>query len=134
MSMLIEDAQLNWCKGEFELAMKLMQSVMNSKTSLETHIKACGIYGEYLAETCTENTNTIIDEYLNKSIRMSIVYADKKRSPEIRRPEAERKQFDASNKQRNYKAIAKCRQMYGFNHYNKYLANLYLSISSIFDV
>lgn len=109
--MLVEDAQLNWCKGEFELAMKLMHTVLHSETSLMTRIQARGIYGGYLAETCTENPDTIIEEYLTKSIKLSKAYAAKKASQDVRQQEDELKKFDLANQERNYKAIAKCRQL-----------------------
>lgn len=117
MNMYFEDAQLNWCKGESDVAMKLMQTILNSETTrfVETRIQAMGIYGEYLAETCTENTETIIRSYLEKSIRMSGAHATQKFLSESSQHQKERAHFDLINRRRNHKAIAKCKHISIFN-------------------
>lgn len=101
---------MNWSRGEVELAKLLVLHLINEQRPSTAHIKAHCIYGEYLAETQSENIRTIIDSYFKKSINASKNYI----SIEIPtnashyQPIEARKQFDLINKKQNYQLIAKC--------------------------
>lgn len=107
---MIEEAQLWWSKGEHELATKLMKDVISVRNLSMGFIKACGLYGEYLAETTQGNTRTIIENYLKESVKLSTKYANLKMTQisNVHKTEKERQDFNVANKQRNYRAIAKC--------------------------
>lgn len=109
-NVLIEEAQLWWSKGEHELAIKLMKDITSVRTLSTDFIRACGLYGEYLAETTQGNTKSIIDNHLKESVKLSTKYAELKMSQiTIKyKTEKERQDFNVANKQRNYRAIAKC--------------------------
>lgn len=108
--MLIEEAQLWWSKGEHELATKLMKDITAVRNVSIGFIRACGLYGEYLAETTQGNTKTIIENYLKESVKLSHKYAELNmaQSSALHKTERERQDFNVANKQRNYRAIAKC--------------------------
>lgn len=114
MNATIEDAQLCWSKGESELAIKLVQAVVAAKSLTMANIKGFGICGEYLAETRAENTKAIIDSYLRKSVTYSTKFliSTFAETHELYKTKDERERFHLANKQRNYKAIAKCKQIY----------------------
>lgn len=107
---MIEDAELNWSRGEVELAKLLVLHLINEQRPSTAHIKAHCIYGEYLAETQSENIRTIIDSYFKKSINASKNYISIEISTNAShyQPIEARKQFDLINKKQNYQLIAKC--------------------------
>lgn len=101
---LIEDAQLTWSQGETETAQHMITAVINMNLPSFTHSKALGIMGEYLAETHLEDTKTIIDKYLLKSIESSSNLKEIE-GKIYRQPLEEIKRL---NRKRNYQAMAKC--------------------------
>lgn len=112
MNASIEDAQLNWSKGECELAIKLVQTVVDAKSVTMAYIKAIGICGEYLAETRAENTKTVVDSYLRRSVTLSKRFSETNHFPEtheLYKTDDERKRFNVANQQRNSRAIAMCK-------------------------
>lgn len=107
----IEDAQLNWKRGESEMAQILIANVITQALPSFTRAKAFGMMGEYLAEGRLEDTKTIIKSYLMESNKFS----DKIRNSDIKSdsayyvPPEEREHLHLENKKRNYLAIAKCK-------------------------
>lgn len=78
------------------------------------------MYGEYLAETRAENTKTIIQEYFKESNRMSKALKTRlesdAQSNQMNRRNAQPslevvQKFNADNKIRNLRAIAKCKDL-----------------------
>ncbi|XP_034946679.1 serine-protein kinase ATM [Chelonus insularis] len=63
------DALLNWTKKDFDIARYLMKDLIN-KSELESGFYAniLRIYGNWMAETKSENPQNIIDKYYKKSI------------------------------------------------------------------
>ncbi|XP_055323121.1 serine/threonine-protein kinase ATM isoform X2 [Sitodiplosis mosellana] len=107
----IEDAQLNWKRGESEMAQLLIANVIKQEFPSLTRAKAFGIMGEYLAEARLEDTKTIIKSYFKESSRFSegcrkVSDQIKPDSPYYVPPE-ERERLHLENMKRNHSAIAK---------------------------
>lgn len=102
---LIEDAQLTWTQGETDAAQQMITAVIDMKLPSFTHSKALGIMGEYLAEARLEDTKTIIDKYLLKSIESSTNLKEIE-GKIYRQPLEEIKRL---NRKRNYQAMARCK-------------------------
>lgn len=107
----IEDAQLNWKRGELEMAQHLITNVAKQEFPSFTRAKAIGMMGEYLAEARLEDTKTIIDSHLKESIRFSskLQRSDLKPGESYYVPREERDQLHLENRKRNNLAIAKCK-------------------------
>lgn len=111
----IEDAQLNWKRGECEMAKLLIENVIKQEFPSFTRAKAFGMMGEYLAEARLEDTKTIINSYLKESNKFSAICRKncdqlKSNSPYYVRPE-DRDRLNLENKKRNHLAIAKCKNL-----------------------
>lgn len=108
----IEDAQLNWSRGEPEMAQHLVKYVIKEQRPSFTHPKALRMMGEYLAEARLEDTNTIVKSYFMKSIKFS---ANLKNNEPIKAgkayhlPVEQRTRLDLENRKRNNQAMAKCK-------------------------
>lgn len=111
---LIEDAQLSWARGEGEMAKRLIDAVISETKPTFTHAKALWMMGEYLADARLEDTKTIINHYLLKSVTFSLNVKQQMdehisvgsvywKSPE------DRQRLDLENRMRNYQAVAKCK-------------------------
>lgn len=111
---LIEDAQLNWCRGDGEMAQHMIATVIKGKTPTFTHSKALGMMGEYLADARLEDVNTIIKSYLMESIMFATRLEQKTISvgSVYYYPPEEKERLYAENKKRNYQAIAKCKNFF----------------------
>lgn len=116
---LIEDAQLNWSRGDSEIAQHLIQAVMEKKIPSFTICTATGMMGEYLAEARLEDTKTIIQKYLMESMVLSSKLKKMDLShvtnTDYHHPPEESERLDLLNKKRNYHAIAKCKAFFKFN-------------------
>ncbi|CAH3032263.1 unnamed protein product [Porites lobata] len=71
----MEEAKLRWAKGEQDTAMYLLKSLGRQLEKVRDHSpeasvlypQALGLYGTWLAESKSENPNTIIEDYLEKA-------------------------------------------------------------------
>ncbi|XP_074626555.1 serine-protein kinase ATM-like isoform X2 [Acropora palmata] len=71
----MEEAKLRWARGEQDTAMFLLRSLGKhlekvsdqSSEASRLYPQALGLYGNWLAESKSENPNTIIEEYLKKA-------------------------------------------------------------------
>jgi len=71
----MEEAKLRWARGEQDTAMYLLKSLTRNleqtqdQTSevIDLYPQALGLYGTWLAESKSENPNTIIEKYLEKA-------------------------------------------------------------------
>lgn len=105
----IEDAQLNWSRGESEMAQHLINHVIKEQRPSFTHPKALRMMGEYLAEARLEDTNTIVKSYFMRSMKFSTNLRSKDLTGKAYNlPAEERMHLDLENRQRNYQAMAKC--------------------------
>lgn len=115
----VEDAQLNWKRGESEMAQMLIANVIKQELPSFTRAKAFGIMGEYLAEARLEDTKTIIKSYLKESNRFSD--GCRKASEQTIKPDSayyvppdEKERLHLENMKRNHLAIAKCKIFFLF--------------------
>lgn len=110
---LIEDAQLNWQRGESEMTQHMISTVIKEKQPTFTHARALGMMGEYMADGRLEDTKTIIDTYFLKSIRFSSNLKNKNHvkseSSYYYYAPDEKERLELENRKRNYQAIAKCK-------------------------
>jgi len=71
----MEEAKLRWARGEQDTAMYLLKSLTRnleqvqdqSAEVINLYPQALGLYGTWLAESKSENPNTIIEKYLEKA-------------------------------------------------------------------
>lgn len=109
---LIEDARLNWNRGDTEIAQHLIKAVIDKRVPSFTHSTALAMMGEYLAEARLEDTKTIIQNYLMESMVFSSKIKQKADKyflgTEYHEPLEQRVKKDLLNKKRNYHAMAKC--------------------------
>lgn len=71
----MEEAKLRWARGEQDTAMYLLKSLgrhlekvhQESSEASRLYPQALGLYGNWLAESKSENPNTIIEEHLEKA-------------------------------------------------------------------
>lgn len=92
-----------------------MKKVTNLDSSIVTRNTALGLYGEYLAETRSENLQYIVDNYLKRSI--AIVHELSQNSEKIRKSNQSQEywhQYDLDNRKRNYLISAKCKSYFVF--------------------
>ncbi|WAR09126.1 ATM-like protein [Mya arenaria] len=74
----IEEARLFWARGEQNIAKHLIRASIDKLNKLRTtdsecakmFPKALGIYGDWLAETRSENPNIIMENYMEKTIAL----------------------------------------------------------------
>ncbi|KAI0210308.1 Serine-protein kinase ATM [Lamellibrachia satsuma] len=71
----IEEARMFWARGEHITAKYLMRTIIDKlekgRINLGTFYPKClGIYGDWLAETCSEAPNTIMEKYLQKAVTL----------------------------------------------------------------
>lgn len=116
---LIEDARLNWNRGDTEIAQHLIKAVIDKKVPSFTHSTALAMMGEYLAEARLEDTKTIIQNYLMESMVFSSKIKQKADKlflgTTYHEPLEQRVQKDLLNKKRNYHAMAKCKWFFSFH-------------------
>ncbi|CAD6215508.1 GSCOCG00000317001-RA-CDS [Cotesia congregata] len=87
------DALLSWVRNDRDIARYLMRDLLNKKQSLSLNAQALRVYGNWMAETKTENPQAVIDNYYKESIEVSMKIDNK--SPE-----------DADNLNCTYAALA----------------------------
>lgn len=110
----LENAKLNWSRGNWEMAQHLLSTVVKMQVPSLTHAQALGMLGEYLAEARLEDTSTVIQTYLIKSTNFSTKFkknagAIAPESPYYQSPQ-QIERVELANRKRNYLAMAKCKQ------------------------
>lgn len=108
----IEDAELNWCIGEKSLAKKLVHDVTEEQFVSLSIFTAKRLYGEYLAETRTENIKDIIVKYFQHSLDLLSKYKGNRHKVKNTAFEKSLKNFDEfeiKSKFKTYRSIAICK-------------------------
>ncbi|XP_021355309.1 serine-protein kinase ATM-like isoform X2 [Mizuhopecten yessoensis] len=75
---MVEEANMFWARQEQNIAKHLMKDIISqlrkvrrdSKDAAKYYAKVLCIYGNWLAETRSENANVIMEEYLEKAVAM----------------------------------------------------------------
>lgn len=107
----LEDAQLNWQRGDRMLAKRLIQQSL-SNTDPESSLSrasALRIYGECLADTQSSDTRTLIDKYFLNSLKLlgTIEVEREPLAARMRMPATEIGAFVLQHRRRAYEAIGK---------------------------
>ncbi|CAB3982970.1 serine- kinase ATM [Paramuricea clavata] len=81
----IEEAKVFWFQGEQETAMHQLKQINvslknDAKSSKLLYAQTLGLYGSWLAETRSENPNTIMEKYLDKAVELVESCSDKQES------------------------------------------------------
>ncbi|KAG8040922.1 hypothetical protein G9C98_001910 [Cotesia typhae] len=67
------DALLSWVRNDRDIAKYLMRDLLNKKQlSLSLNAQALRVYGNWMAETKTENPQAVIDNYYKASIEVAM--------------------------------------------------------------
>ncbi|XP_028397502.1 serine-protein kinase ATM-like [Dendronephthya gigantea] len=73
----IEEAKVFWCQGEHETAMFQLKQI---NKAVKNNPETLGLYGSWLAETRSENPNTIMEKYLEKAVDLVMSCSGKQES------------------------------------------------------
>lgn len=140
IKMLYESGKLSWKIGDHVLTKQLIYAVQKERIMSHIPIAALGMYGEYLAETRSENIKTIHEKYfkesneLAKAMKIKLELEAQSNQKNLRDSNLSlevAQKFDSDNKKRNLRAMAKCKDLINLQNllrlenacYNKYFVN-----------
>lgn len=109
---LLEDSQLNWLMNDQVLGKKLLYEIIVAKQYQNSlsRVHSLRLYGEYLAQSFSENVKLIIERFFNSSLKFLQNISDKRNQLAQHWGQTFLDTFDEfelDNKMKGYEAIAK---------------------------